>query len=118
MDASLFAKYNLAEPFIDKAASRETIWGNFLVFFARELNAEIAKNPYYVKDGKKKKLTPWTKSRVGLKIAHLKVKDDFSRLYTLKSICTQEKARGGSFSKEFNYFLFKNPKPCQEKRKN
>lgn len=78
-------------------------WGDFLVFFSDELNAEIDKRPFYIdKTGKKKKLTRWTPSRVGLKIQHLKRGDDMSAIYHLKSICSQEKARGGSFGWVFN----------------
>lgn len=95
-------------PVLEKSRAHE--WGELVRFFMDELNAEINKNPYYMKDGKKKKLTRYTESRVGAKIKHLKVKDDLSRIYTLKSICAQEKARGGSVLKEFNFYLFKNPK--------
>lgn len=115
MDQALFSKYQLAEPFVTKMV-KQTEWGDLLVFFTNELNAEIDKNPYYIdKKGKKKKLTRYTEGRVGLKIAPYKQKDDFSRLYTLKSSCVQEKARGGSFLKEFNLYLFLHPK-CQPKR--
>ena len=67
-----------------------------------ELNAEIDKNPYYVVDGKKKKLTRWTEPRVAAKIASRKRGDDYSGLYELKSICLDYKRRYGSFGKCFN----------------
>lgn len=109
------SKYQRAADLTTKAV-RATQWGDFLVFFMNELNAEIDKNPYYLdKKGKNKKLTRYTEPRVGAKIKHLKVKDDLSRIYTLKSSCVQEKDRGGSFLKEFNLYLFLHPK-CQPKR--
>jgi len=87
-------------PVLEK--SRATEYGELLRYFMKELNAEIDAKPFYMKGDKKVKLTLWTEARLSGKICHLKVGNDLSAVYYLKSICDDAKRRNGSFGKCFN----------------
>jgi len=100
MDAALFQKYQLP------TKTRNTEWGDLLRFFTEQLNQEIEARPFYIDaSGKKRKLTKWSEPRVAAKIARLKHGDDLSKVYYLRSICLDSKARTGSFGKCFNGYL-------------
>jgi hypothetical protein len=88
IEANLFSKYQLAEPFIDKAVSRVTERGLLLTEITDTINAER----------KGTKWKPVTIKQVAVKVGHLK---EISDLTFLLSICKDSKRRCGSFSKCF-----------------